>query len=175
MGTLQLEEFSLEGLVKQGQIGHWLRRLRIQQKIAWGYGLSLGVALVGTGLGIVLADEQQRQADMMGRDALEELDLIVHLRVNLLQTLIHQKEMSRLLSQPGRRQEHVAEWQTYYRQFRQSWQEFQATEGGTEGQEDSEEKGEVEANNAFIDKYEGVPEAYIQTLDRLFARLSLPF
>jgi signal transduction histidine kinase len=150
----------------------WLRCLRVQQKIAWGYGLSLGVAIVGTGLGIVLTDVQQQRADAAGRDALEELHLINALQMSTLQTLVHQQQMHELLSQPDRRQEQHAEWQEHYRQFRQSWEEFKATQGGTEGHEEQEDEGEVETITAFMEKYEGVPESYMRTLELLFSRLN---
>jgi signal transduction histidine kinase len=158
--------------MEREQIGAWLRRLQVQQKIAWGYGLSLGVAIVGTGLGIVLADVQQQQADALVRDALEELELITHLEVSALQTLVHQSQMIELLSQSDLRQEQHTEWQEHHRKFRQSWEEFKTTQGGTKGQEDIEHEGEVEAVIAFLEKYEGVPEEYLQTLDRLFPRLA---
>ncbi|MEA5620189.1 ATP-binding protein [Cronbergia sp. UHCC 0137] len=151
------------------KIRHWLNHLRVQQKIAWGYGLSLGIAIAGTGLGIVLADQQQRQAEVLIEDALEEIEIITRLQIDGLQTFAHQHRSSDLLSNTVYLQEEYTEWQEYYNQFRQSWQEFKQSEGGTKGQEDIELPGEAEAIDAFLEKYEGVPEAYIQELDRLLA------
>jgi signal transduction histidine kinase len=154
------------------RIGYWLQRLQVQQKIAWGYGLSLGIAIGGTGLGILLADAQQRKADAMGEDAIEELKLISQLQVSLLQTLVHQRQAGELISTTDRKQEQYKEWQEHYNRFRQNWQEFKETEGGTEGQEEQEQEGEVEAIAAFMSKYEGVPEAYLKMLEQLMPRLS---
>lgn len=151
------------------QIRHWLNHLQVQQKIAWGYGLSLGIAIAGTSLGIVLADQQQRQAEALIKDALEEIEIITRLQIDGLQTFVHQHRTLDLLSDPVHLQEEYTEWQQYYHKFRQSWKEFKQSEGGTKGQEDTELPGEAEAIDAFLEKYEGVPEAYIQELDQLFA------
>ncbi|NJS09271.1 MAG: HAMP domain-containing protein [Microcoleus sp. CSU_2_2] len=151
----------------KARIVHWLRRLQVQQKITWGYGLSLGIAIAGTSLGIVLADQQQRQAEAMGKDALEELKLITSLQVDMLQTFTEQQHVRESLSQPLRLRKHYAEWQDNYKQFRQSWEEFKQTKGGTKGQEKFERAGEAEAFDAFLKKYKGVPEAYFQAVDRL--------
>jgi signal transduction histidine kinase len=158
--------------VQFGNLGHWFRSLQVQQKITLGYSLSLGVAIVGTGLGIVLADMQQRRAEAMLKDADQELRLITRLEVSTLQTLIHQKEMSEQLAQPQQRQAHYADLRKHYSQFLQTWEEFKLTEGGTEGQESMEQEGEIEAITAFLKEYEGVPEAYLQSLEGLFPRVS---
>lgn len=156
-------------MIKKNQPGDWLRRLQVQQKITWGYALSLGIAIAGTSLGIILADRQQRQADLMGKDALEELELITRLQVGVLQTFIDHKQVKESLSNPVRLQKHYAEWQNHYHNFRQSWKQFKETEGGTKGQEHLEREGEQQAINAFLKKYEGVPEAYIEALDPLLS------
>ncbi|NJL20696.1 MAG: HAMP domain-containing histidine kinase [Leptolyngbyaceae cyanobacterium SM1_3_5] len=79
--------------------------------------------------------------------------------------------MKELPSDLGERQEQYAEWQKHYRLFRQNWEQFKSTEGGTKGQEEIEREGEIEAVIAFLEKYEGVPEGYMQTFDRLLPRL----
>ena len=156
-------------MIKKNQIQHWLRRLQVQEKIAWGYGLSLGIAIAGTSLGIILADRQQQQAALMGKDALEELELITRLQVDVLQTFIEHKQVKESLANPVHLPKYYAEWQNHHNRFRQSWKKFKKTEGGTKGQHDIEGEGEVEALHDFFAKYDGVPEAYIEALDRLLS------
>jgi signal transduction histidine kinase len=156
-------------MIKKIQTQHWLRRLQVQEKISWGYALSLGIAIAGTSLGIILADRQQQQAAVMGKDALEELELIDRLQVDVLQTFVDHKQVKESLSNPVRLQKHYTEWQNHYNLFRQSWKQFKETEGGTKGQEDFEREGEAKAIHAFLKKYEAVPEAYIQALDPLLS------
>lgn len=68
----------------------WLRSLRVRQKIAWGYALSLGIAVVGTGIGIFIADYKQKIAVAKVEDVLEELEILSRLQVDVLQTYNHQ-------------------------------------------------------------------------------------
>lgn len=147
----------------------WLGCLRVRQKITWGYALSLGVAVVGTGIGILIADHQQKLAVAKVDDVLEELDIITRLQVDVLQTSNHQQKIKELLAQPVLLKEEYVEFQEHYNNFRQSWAKFKDSNGGTAGQECD---GEVEAVNAFLVKYQGVPETYIQAIDRLLPRLN---
>ncbi len=150
----------------------WLGCLRVRQKITWGYALSLGVAVVGTGIGILIADHQQKLAVAKVDDVLEELDIITRLQVDVLQTSNHQQKIKELLAQPVLLKEEYVEFQEHYNNFRQSWAKFKDSNGGTAGQEYIERDGEVEAVNAFLVKYQGVPETYIQAIDRLLPRLN---
>jgi signal transduction histidine kinase len=154
-------------------IGHWFSHLQVQQKIAWGYGLSLGIAIAGTSLGIVLSDQQQRQANALTEDVIEELGIITHLQVDVLQTLTEQQHIEEWLSHPTRLQKHYIELRESHHHFQQSWEQFKRAEGGTKGQEAFEREGEVEALQAFLKKYEGIPEAYIHALDQLLTKLEL--
>ncbi|MEG3850875.1 sensor histidine kinase [Microcoleus sp. herbarium13] len=150
----------------------WLGCLRVRQKITWGYALSLGVAVVGTGLGILIADHQQKLAVAKVDDVLEELDIITRLQVDVLQTSNHQQKIKELLAQPGLLKQEYVEFKEHYDNFKQSWVKFKASNGGTAGQENIEREGEVEAVNSFLAKHEGVPEAYITSIDRLLPRIN---
>jgi signal transduction histidine kinase len=155
----------------KNQFVSWLRSLQVRQKIAWGYALSLGVAVVGTAIGILIADHQQKLAVAKVDDVLEELDIISRLQVDLLQTSNHQQKIKELLTQPVLLKQEYVELKEHYDNFRQSWAKFRDSNGGTAGQERDEREGEVEAINTFLAKHKGVPEAYIQSIDRLLLRL----
>lgn len=127
---------------------------------------------MGTGIGILIADHQQKLAVAKVDDVLEELDIITRLQVDVLQTSNHQQKIKELLAQPVLLKEEYVEFQEHYNNFRQSWAKFKASNGGTAGQEYIERDGEVEAVNAFLVKYQGVPETYIQAIDRLLPRLN---
>ncbi len=124
---------------------------------------------MGTGIGILIADHQQKLAVAKVDDVLEELDIITRLQVDVLQTSNHQQKIKELLAQPVLLKEEYVEFQEHYNNFRQSWAKFKDSNGGTAGQECD---GEVEAVNAFLVKYQGVPETYIQAIDRLLPRLN---
>ncbi len=127
---------------------------------------------MGTGIGILIADHQQKLAVAKVDDVLEELDIITRLQVDVLQTSNHQQKIKELLAQPVLLKEEYVEFQEHYNNFRQSWAKFKDSNGGTAGQEYIERDGEVEAVNAFLVKYQGVPETYIQAIDRLLPRLN---
>ncbi|MEB3210935.1 MAG: hypothetical protein VKL39_06250 [Leptolyngbyaceae bacterium] len=115
----------------QPQIWWRLRRSPIQQKVAWGYGLSLGIAIVGTILGIVFADQQQWKADTIAADTREELGLFTRLKGEALQTFVAQQQFKRSLANCQDLPTQYAKWQSVNRQFQQVWEEFETSEGAT--------------------------------------------
>lgn len=72
---------------------HSLRHLGIRQKLFWGYGLVLGIAIGGTVLGLVVSDHYQRQAKILRDDAVEEVALANQLQIALLHVVWHQMEL----------------------------------------------------------------------------------
>ncbi|MGL5058460.1 MAG: ATP-binding protein [Microcoleus sp.] len=159
-------------LVRKHQLRSWLRGLQVRQKITWGYALSLGVAVVGTGIGVLIADYKQKIALAKVDDVLEELKVISRLQVDVLHTSNQQQKIKGLLDRPILLQQEYVEFRKHYQQFKQSWAKFKTSRGGTAGEEEDEHEGEVEAINAFLTKYEGVPETYIAAIDRVLIRLN---
>jgi signal transduction histidine kinase len=157
--------------VGKNQFISWLRCMAIKQKIALGYALSLGVAVLGTGSGILIADYQQKLALAKVDDVLEELNLIRGLQVNVLQTSKNQLKIKGLLDRPAQLQQEYVEFKEDYQSFQQSWAKFKAFHSDTAGQEYLKDKGEVAAITNFFTKHEGVPEAYIQIIDRLLTKI----
>jgi signal transduction histidine kinase len=154
-------------------INQWLRQLRVGQKISFGYGLALGVAILGTTAGIVLGSYYQHQAYEQQEDALAELDLINRLEIETLQVRAHRQEFITFASQPEQLRQEYTELLGHYDDFQQVWSEFKDSAGGTKGEEEKELPGEVDAIDKFLKTYEGVPEAYIQEMDVFLQRLNL--
>jgi signal transduction histidine kinase len=149
------------------RIWNWFHNLQVQQKIALGYGLSLGIAIVGTAIGILLTDQRQRQAEALGKDALEELQLLTRLQVDALEASVHQDYVEESLFDPEHLPLAYAEWRRDYNRYRQSWQEFKETENHTKGEEEIESAEELAALDAFFEEYEEVQDKYFQTFDQL--------
>ncbi|WP_339376789.1 ATP-binding protein [Nostoc sp. 106C] len=82
---------------------NWLKqlfyRLSIRQKIVFGYGLALGIGVVGITIGLVIGDRyfQEARHQMMLAD--EEGGLLSSLQGELLEIQIHQPEILTLLQQ----------------------------------------------------------------------------
>ncbi|WP_333470396.1 sensor histidine kinase [Microcoleus sp. herbarium12] len=136
-----------------------------------GYAVSLGIAIVGTGIGILIADRQEKLALAKVDDVLEELNLISGVQVKVLQTSNHQLKIKGLLDRPAQLQHEYVEFKKNSQSFQQSWVKFKTSHGGTAGQEKIERHGEIEAITAFLAKHQGVPEAYSHAIERLLPRL----
>jgi signal transduction histidine kinase len=154
-------------------INQWLRQLQVRQKISFGYGVALGVAILGTTVGIVQGNYYQHQAYKQQEDALAELKLINRLEIEALQVRAHRQEFIIFASQPKQLRQQYTEFLNHYDDFQQAWSEFRNSKGGTKGEEKKELSGEVEAIDKFLKTYEGVPETYIQEMDILLQRLNL--
>jgi signal transduction histidine kinase len=155
-------------------VSRWLRQLRVGQKISLGYGLALGVAVLGTTSGILLANYYQDQAREQQEDALVEFELINRLEIEALQVRVYRYDLITLVSQPKQLPEEYTEFLKHYQNFKEVWFEFRNTEGATKEEEEKEFPGEVETVRKFLKNYEGVPEAYIQQMDALLQRLNIP-
>jgi signal transduction histidine kinase len=59
-------------------------------------------------------------------------------------------------------------------EFKQVWVEYKTSEGGTQGEEELEIEGEIEAVQHFLEVYGSVPDTYIQQLEGLLQQISLP-
>jgi hypothetical protein len=154
-------------------VSRWLRQLRVGQKISLGYGLALGVAVLGTTSGILLANYYQDQAREQQEDALVEFELINRLEIEALQVRVYRYDLITLVSQPKQLPEEYTEFLKHYQNFKEVWFEFRNTEGATKEEEEKEFPGEVETVRKFLKNYEGVPEAYIQQMDALLQRLNI--
>ncbi|WP_445633517.1 histidine kinase [Nostoc sp. DSM 114161] len=83
---------------------NWVKQvfhqLSIRQKIVCGYGLALGIAVLGTTAGLVIGDRYFQQARQKMVLANEERSLLSSLQGELLEIQIHQKEIVPFLQQP---------------------------------------------------------------------------
>ncbi|MBD2524475.1 ATP-binding protein [Nostoc sp. FACHB-133] len=87
-------------------------RLSIRQKIFYGYGLALGVAVLGTTAGLVIGDRYFQQAKQQIILVDEEGSLLSSLQGKLLEIQIHQKEIVPFLQQPQALQRGISNFKT---------------------------------------------------------------
>jgi two-component system, NtrC family, sensor kinase len=88
-------ELRYSNWVKQG-----FHRLSIRQKIFYGYGLALGIAVLGTTTGLVIGDRYFQQARQQMTLADEEGSLLSSLQGELLEIHIYQQEIVPFLQHP---------------------------------------------------------------------------
>ena len=99
----------------------WLGELRVGQKIAVGYMVALGVAIVGITGGLSLSAQYREAALETREDVLEEIESLQLLKTSLLQARIHQQSLVSLAGRPDRiaeRQELFDQWAT---NFQRAW------------------------------------------------------
>ncbi|MEH1866044.1 MAG: ATP-binding protein [Nostoc sp.] len=87
-------------------------RLSIRQKIFYGYGLALGVTVLGTTAGLVIGDRYFQQAKQQIILVDEEGSLLSSLQGELLEIQIHQKEILPFLQQPQALQRGISNFKT---------------------------------------------------------------
>ncbi len=73
------------------QITTNIRRLSIKQKIGYGYALTISIALLGTGLGLVVGDRYQDKAKQQLVHAYEQQRILTHLQYEVVTARSHQQ------------------------------------------------------------------------------------
>ncbi|MBU7583226.1 MAG: HAMP domain-containing histidine kinase [Nostoc sp. TH1S01] len=84
------ESVTQSPLADQSWIVRIVNHLSISQKIAWGYTVALGVAVVGTVAGFMLGDYYQKQAITQKQEKWQEIQIIRNLHAVLLELQAHQ-------------------------------------------------------------------------------------
>ncbi len=144
-----------------GSSGRWrpLRHLGIRQKLLWGYGLVLGIAIGGTVLGLVVSDFYQQRARTLRDDAVEEVALSNQLQIALLHVAWHQMELLHVLEHDAR---HFAESLGYFQeeltQVSEVWSNFKSSYEDIAAGESDEE---LQIFQAMDEQYERSIRAYL--------------
>ncbi|MBO0351660.1 HAMP domain-containing protein [Phormidium pseudopriestleyi FRX01] len=68
-----------------------IRRLSIKQKIGYGYALTISIALLGTGLGLVVGDRYQNKAKQQLVHAYEQQRILTHLQYEVVTARSYQQ------------------------------------------------------------------------------------
>ncbi|MCX7593996.1 MAG: ATP-binding protein [Fischerella sp.] len=152
-----LPEYEYKNLVKR--VFH---RLSIRQKIILGYGLALGVAILGTAAGLVIGNNyfQRARYEMMMAD--EESHLFSSLQGELLETQSDQSVILPLLNQPQLLQQEVSHLKAHLAATETLLLELQKFSQNT-SQTDLQ---------ALLKKYDNTCKVYFQQLRTLLQQIS---
>ncbi|MFW6295845.1 MAG: hypothetical protein ACOC04_01510, partial [Halothece sp.] len=101
----------------------WFSRLRVGQKISLGYGLALGIAVVGTTTGIIIGDYYQRKAWVQEEHAQKEIALLHRLQTHVLQIRTHQQQLIPLSEIPALFTEEYAHILSHSEELKKTWSE----------------------------------------------------
>ncbi|MGB3517509.1 MAG: ATP-binding protein [Elainellaceae cyanobacterium] len=164
----------------------WLAHLKVGQKIAVGYLMALGLAVVGITAGISLSMSYRDQAKTIREGTLEDIALLQQLQSNLLHARIHQQQVVSVTFQPDRLPEQQALFNSHAEQFQRTWFEFihayQLDDPQVSNGERERFQTTVELYNRSVGQYfretrllldqleaEGSYESMIQVQDQLLA------
>jgi signal transduction histidine kinase len=158
----------------------------VGQKIAVGYLMALGLAVVGITAGISLSMSYRDQAKTIREGTLEDIALLQQLQSNLLHARIHQQQVVSVTFQPDRLPEQQVLFNSYAEQFQRTWFEFihayQLDDPQVSNGERERFQTTVELYNRSVGQYfretrllldqleaEGSYESMIQVQDQLLA------
>ena len=150
-----------------------ISRLRIRQKICYGYGLVIGIAVLGTGAGLSIGNYYQTQAATILAQNQEQENIMVGLKIAVLQALTHQQKVISLLNIPK---------QFDYKQFEynhsQILEQLDKTKALFSKLKSSKARFQDSAPETarfekWLRTYDTTPEAYSQKLAALLGAIEL--
>jgi two-component system, NtrC family, sensor kinase len=150
----------------------WFRRLNIGKKISLGYAVSLGIAVLGTGMGIGIAELLHEPA-VEREEQMQEVTQTIY----GLQRLVNQTELSqyRLIATLEKSESITAEYkalQTIAAELDVKWQELEKEQKAGKIPTDIHSKGEDEETlKNFMSVYKQVPKQNFQNLERVVKAL----
>ncbi|MDB9314612.1 ATP-binding protein [Spirulina sp. CS-785/01] len=154
---------------------------RIRQKIALGYGVALGVAVVGTTVGIVIGNLYQNRAWNAQKYSQEKISLLSTVQKDILQIQNRQQKLFFLLNEPTLFQDEVVSIQNHYSRLRGNWnilQDFIQQKHQQEQKYLSNISENYHSNeqkiDEFIEQYRNTPQNYWQRLSMIISSIDLP-
>jgi diguanylate cyclase (GGDEF)-like protein len=152
----------------------WLSRLRIGDRIAWGYGLALTVAVVGTGVGLAIGDYYHQLAIAKLEDAVKEDQSLDLLQNSFLKTRLYRQKLLYALEHPDVLKQQYAEFLTYKADFERHWKEFVSTQGYTQAEYGATESDqEIQIVRQFLGTHKQSPVIYLRKMDVILQKIDL--
>jgi methyl-accepting chemotaxis protein len=105
----------------------WLGHLKVGQKISLGYGLVIGVAVLGTAIGFMIADHYQQQAQHEEEDAIEELYQVNYLNNAVFRVRTKQHKLILYMEQADLWHKEYPQLLEYVSQAQEAWVDFKLT------------------------------------------------
>jgi signal transduction histidine kinase len=158
-------------LPSQRWLSRVTRRLSIRQKIACGYALSLGIAVLGTTVGVVIGNHYERQASAQAKCAQEEISFLNRLRTSSLHTQLHQQQLFYIVGKPELWQKEKSHFLEHIAEFKQLWSKFQSPEWNTRHSKAHVLSAETEEAKRFLQTYKGIPDTYLQRAEELLVKV----
>ncbi len=144
-----------------------LARFNVGGKITLGYFVALGIAVIGTGTGLIIGEHTQNKWSQLAVKTHSKLDLLHQLQTAVLQSRTHQQQLIPLTESPNDFKEEYAHILKHAEKIRKTWSElnslFQALPN--DSNLNNEELGK------FLSNYRDTPEQYLKELDSLINQI----
>ncbi len=147
----------------------WLGSMKVNQKIAIGYAVALGISVFGTVLGVTTGNYLEAKALQQKEQALAEVNALYRLQTGVLQVRTHQQQLIPLSKQPADFDDEYSHIIQHSETIQKGWLQIKLIM--QEEEKHSEE--EILKLQYFVKAYEGIPENYLQSLNQLVKEVRL--
>ncbi len=145
-----------------------LRRLAIGQKIALGYGLAIGVAVLGSTGGQLVAENFVQNPALQQRDRADrEERLLSDLKIAVLEARSHQQQFIPLMENPKQWEDEHSHFLGHVAKIKELFSELKSNPASHFNNLE-EDAADLEA---FVATYDGVTEAYLGTLESVIEQI----
>ncbi len=148
------------------RVNQWVNRLKLGQKIGYGYALALGIAVLGITTGFLVGDHYQHKAQLEKEDAAAELDLANRLKISMLIMSVEQKDSILTIQHPARWAQEYQLYRVEKANLEKTWQEFKSSQAVLRD-DIAEIDGEAAIITELVETYETLTKD-IQQLDVIF-------
>jgi two-component system, NtrC family, sensor kinase len=148
-----------------------LSRLSIPAKIRLGYVFTLGIALSGTIIGIMIGEIYQKHSQDLIEDALEENQLLYELTTDLLEAKSLEQELVFFLDKPEKFKRRYALFLNKVKDLEDTWRKIKSSYEKVEVEETSEE---TEAFEKIDKEYDGLVAVYFQESRKIYKQFENP-
>ena len=157
---IRLPRVAVQNLVQGKQR---LNGLKVGQKIALGYAIALGIAILGTGIGGLIGHYYENKAETQRENALRAIRLPATIQFNLLLAQVYQYRLVSVLLYPERLEYKYNQFHKHITQANSAWDALKASHNS---------RAETEEWEKLLE-YDRLLEQYLNEVESIFARYDL--
>lgn len=155
----------------------WLSRVTgrfsVSQKISYGYGLTLGIAVLGTAAGFMIGDYYQQRATKLHEYSNQELNLLHRLQNGVLQARTHQQQLIPLAENPELFWDEYSHFLEHTAEIKRILSQIKSYTNSAVYQREAAAHVHADGIPSFLKTYENVPEIYFHQVDELVQQIEL--
>ena len=154
----------------QNNFYKFLNHLNVSQKIGFGYGVAIGIAICGTMSGIVTSNYYKSKARQKEQHAHEQVEIVRRLQASILQSRTHQQQFIPLVNQPKDLEDEYSHFLEHAATVRKTWSEIKSFVSHTNTKGEDHE-AHTDGIPDLLQTYRGIPEAYFQEIRSILQKI----